>query len=114
MAYTDPGVFDLELDRIWFKHWILAGPAAAIPHSGDYERVRIGPAELLLLRGRDGEIRALHNVCRHRGFQLCENDLGRFRNRIVCPYHQWAYDLGWIWAEVNEHQSADALTVRLC
>jgi stachydrine N-demethylase len=92
-AYIDPTIFDADLDRIWYREWVLAGVAAAIPTLGDFERVRIGEFDLLLVRGDDGVVRALHNVCRHRGFPLCEVDSGALKRRIVCPYHQWAYAL---------------------
>jgi stachydrine N-demethylase len=90
---VDDTIYQADLQRIWHQEWILAGVTAAIPNSGDYERVRIGEFDLLLIRGDDGIIRALHNVCRHRGFTLCEEHTGSVRRRIVCPYHQWSYAL---------------------
>jgi stachydrine N-demethylase len=92
-AYIDPAIFDADLERVWYHEWILAGVAAALPNPGDFERVRIGAFDLLLVRGDDGVVRPLHNVCRHRGFPLCEVDAGALKRRIVCPYHQWAYAL---------------------
>jgi glycine betaine catabolism A len=96
--YTDAEVFDAERDHIWHREWVLAGVEASLRQVGLYEQVRIGAYELLLMRGEDGKIRALHNVCRHRGFVLCESEGeatgGEVKGRrIVCPYHQWAYSL---------------------
>jgi phenylpropionate dioxygenase-like ring-hydroxylating dioxygenase large terminal subunit len=92
-AYTAESIYQADLEHVWYREWILAGVTAAIPNAGDYERVRIGAYDLLLLRGDDGAVRALHNVCRHRGFTLCEDRAGSVRRRIVCPYHQWSYAL---------------------
>ena len=92
-AYLDPAMFEADLARVWTKEWILAGVEAAIPEVGMFERVRVGQFDLLLVRAGDGAVLALHNVCRHRGFVLCDQPDGLIRNRIVCPYHQWAYHL---------------------
>ena len=53
----------------------------------------VGTSPLVVVRGHDGEIRALHNVCRHRGSIVCEATHGVARRRFVCPYHQWSYEL---------------------
>jgi phenylpropionate dioxygenase-like ring-hydroxylating dioxygenase large terminal subunit len=100
--YTDAEIFAAEREHIWHREWVLAGVAASLTQVGQYEQVRIGAYELLLVHGDDGKIRALHNVCRHRGFVLCESEgqttegivTGQIKGRrIVCPYHQWAYSL---------------------
>jgi len=56
--------------------------------------VKLGSQSILILRNSKQELKAFHNVCRHRGSLLCTADQGSFaRNRIVCPYHAWTYDL---------------------
>jgi Rieske 2Fe-2S family protein len=56
--------------------------------------VRIGTQSLVIVSGDQGELRAFHNTCRHRGSVLCTEEAGNFaRRRIVCPYHSWTYDL---------------------
>ncbi len=91
--YTDLAVYQRDLERVWYRQWIFAGHIAEVQNPGDYLTVQIGEYNLLVVRGADGVIRALHNVCRHRGSILCDASHGSVRNRIVCPYHQWAYDL---------------------
>jgi stachydrine N-demethylase len=99
--YSDQQVFDAEQEHIWHREWVLAGVEAAVTGVGKFFQFRIGAYSLLIVRGEDGEVRALHNVCRHRGFVLCEADAasnpkngGQLKGRrIVCPYHQWAYAL---------------------
>lgn len=53
----------------------------------------VGAYPLIVVRGHDGTVGALHNVCRHRGFIVCEATAGTARRRFVCPYHQWSYEL---------------------
>jgi len=91
--YTSPEIFDLERQRIFRTRWICVGLAADIPEPGNYMLADVAGDSLIVLRDRGGAIRVMHNVCRHRGTRLCENDAGMFGRHIVCPYHAWAYDL---------------------
>jgi len=88
-AFLDNAVSEREY-RNWLSGtWLLAGTAHEIPKCGDM--VPIPYLRLFLARGRDNEIRAFHNICRHRGHELvqtCKN-----AGAIVCPYHGWSYDL---------------------
>jgi Rieske 2Fe-2S family protein len=59
---------------------------------GDYVTLALGANSLIVLRDRDGEVRAFHNTCRHRGSRICLDERGH-ANRLVCPYHQWVYEL---------------------
>ena len=88
--YTSREVFDLDLDLIFGRHWIFAGLEAEVPTPGDYRKIDIGAQSVILVRGDDGEMRAFHNICRHRGAQLVTAEHGRVI-RFVCPYHQWTY-----------------------
>ncbi|MFI5010718.1 MAG: SRPBCC family protein [Hyphomicrobiales bacterium] len=88
--YTSREIFDLDLDLIFARHWIFAGVEAEAPQPGDYRKLDIGVHSVILVRGDDGEMRAFHNVCRHRGAQLVTAERGRVI-RFVCPYHQWTY-----------------------
>ncbi len=90
--YTAPDVFNADLDRIWHRHWLYAGHACAIPNPGDWVTWTIGNDSLICVRGKGGEVRAFHNVCRHRGARVCRAEEGHGR-AFVCPYHAWTYDL---------------------
>src|SRR6185503_19507307 len=48
---------------------------------------------LIVLRDQEEKVRAFYNVCRHRGTRLCEQESGRLRETIQCPYHAWTYGL---------------------
>jgi Rieske 2Fe-2S family protein len=88
---TDPGIYRLDLERIWWRSWLFAGHGCEIPRPGDYLVLDVDAASLIVDRGDDGRVRALHNTCRHRGMRLCDEPAGHAR-LLVCPYHQWAYD----------------------
>lgn len=91
--YTAREIYDLDLEVIFGRHWIYVGVEPDIPEPGDYITVKVGCASVVVVRDDDMGVRAYHNVCRHRGAQLCNEEKGTVGN-LVCPYHQWTYDLG--------------------
>ena len=90
--YTDPEIFQFDVDRIYAGSWIMAGFEVELPSPGCTLALTIGRSPVVIVRGRDLVLRAFHNSCRHRGAQICADGLAK-RPRLVCPYHQWAYDL---------------------
>lgn len=90
--YTDPEIYQLELDRIVTRNWILAGHASQIPDAGDYLVFSLANESAIIVRGKDGSVRAFANVCRHRGSLVCLENCGNTR-KFECPYHGWTYDL---------------------
>ena len=95
-AYVSDDWFARERDRIFFAEWFCVGRADRIVASGDYDVVDVGGESILIVRGKDGALRAFFNVCRHRGSQLVPTSgqaHGSFGGAIRCPYHSWTYDL---------------------
>ncbi|MEX1216815.1 aromatic ring-hydroxylating dioxygenase subunit alpha [Saccharospirillum sp.] len=90
--YNDPMMFRLDMENIFMTQWLFVGMTCEVPGKGDYITVDIGQNPVLVVRDRDGEVRAFHNVCRHRGSRLCTTAKGKVAN-LTCPYHQWTYDL---------------------
>ncbi|RYH02551.1 aromatic ring-hydroxylating dioxygenase subunit alpha [Salipiger sp. IMCC34102] len=90
--YCDPGVFKADMNHIWYKEWVFAIASCEIPKTGNYVVHDIGAYSVVIVRGSDGEIRAFHNSCRHRGSVLCKAKKGT-GPKLVCPYHQWTYEL---------------------
>lgn len=89
-AYLDKAVLDLEW-RAWLSRtWLFVGLAREVPEPGDLAPVPY--LRLFLARGADGEIRAFHNLCRHRGHELVQTRKEGAK-AIVCPYHGWRYEL---------------------
>lgn len=92
-AYEDPRIFQLERDLVFGRQWMPVCHVSQIPQAGDYlERVLMGEP-VVALRERDGGIRVLANVCKHRNTTLVTGR-GTFKgNRFSCPYHGWTYAL---------------------
>jgi choline monooxygenase len=92
-AYTSPEFHALELDAVFGRSWVPVCVTEEIAEPGSYVVVDIAGRSLIVCRNRDGELRAHHNVCRHRGTRLCGEERGRVERFFQCPYHAWAYDL---------------------
>lgn len=90
--YTSPEIFDLDIEAIFFRTWIYVGVEPDVPDEGDVMVVDIGRASVLILRDDDGNVRAFHNVCRHRGARLVHEPKTSV-GKLVCNYHAWTYDL---------------------
>ncbi len=90
--YIDPDFHKLDMELIWYRDWLFAGHDCEIAKPGAYFTLQVGDYPVVVVRGRDGQIRAFHNACRHRGSRVCTTQKGTSA-RLVCPYHQWTYDL---------------------
>lgn len=90
--YTDSEVYEHEKAKVFSQNWWLVGHESRIPNPGDYVATRIFEQPIIAVRGKDNQIRAFYNVCKHRGHELALEESGHFSNLIVCPYHAWAYD----------------------
>ncbi len=81
-----------ELETELFKtNWLLAGHISALRERGDYITYDAVGERALVIVDEEGEVRAFHNVCRHRGARLL-TESGNCKRRISCPFHGWAYD----------------------
>lgn len=92
-AYTSPEVFAREQADILEAEWMCAVRSTDLATPGAFERVQIGRESVLVVRGRDGRLRAFLNICRHRGAMLCTEQSGQVRRNLQCPYHAWTYGL---------------------
>lgn len=91
--YVSAETFQREQERIFRKYWLCVGHQSRIPSAGDYFLVNIFNESLIILRDKEGVVRAFYNVCRHRGTRICEEGEGRFRGSMQCTYHAWTYGL---------------------
>ena len=89
--YTDPAVLRLERDRVFRRAWQYAGRTDQVAETGAFFTCDLGGIPIVVVRDREGDLRAFLNVCRHRGSLVCEGE-GR-RETLQCPYHAWTYDL---------------------
>lgn len=89
--YCDDSILRMEKENVFLKTWQYVCPASELSEKGSYVTAEILDQSVAVIRGTDGEIRAFHNVCQHRGHTLLE---GRGRTRfITCPYHAWVYGI---------------------
>ncbi len=91
--YTDPAIYEQEKEAVFYRNWWLAGHISRLPEPGSYLRIDIHEQGIIVVRGRDGQVRAFYNVCQHRGHELVKENAGKVTNLMVCPYHAWAFDL---------------------
>ena len=67
--YTDANIHQGELDLLWYKEWLFAGHECELQKPGDWLTMQVGKYPIIVVKGKDNEIRAFHNVCRHRGVE---------------------------------------------
>lgn len=91
-VYTSQERFEAEKE-VFGRVWLNVAEAAEIPNPGDWvvRDVAVRSASAIIVRGKDGEIRAFHNICSHRGMKLVWDAKGR-GGKFSCPYHAWMYD----------------------
>ena len=90
--YTDPDIYELEMDKIVTANWILAGHQSQFPEPGDFKVFNVANESAIIVRGSDGTLKGFANVCRHRGSLVCLDPEGHAR-KFTCPYHGWMYDI---------------------
>jgi Rieske 2Fe-2S family protein len=90
--YTDAEIYDLEIERIVSRNWILAGHQSEFAESGDFKVLDVANESAIIVRGSDGVLKAFANVCRHRGSLVCLESKGHAK-KFSCPYHGWMYDI---------------------
>ena len=83
--YIDPTVFQLDLERVFSAGWLFAGHACQIKKPGEYFCYEVAGDSLIIIRGKDEKIRALFNVCRHRGSIICKKSAGQPPPRRRAP-----------------------------
>ncbi len=92
-TYSDPDFMALEREKVFMPAWHLVCHESDIPALGDYATFRMFGEIAFAVRGKDGAVRAFHNVCRHRAARLVDGHQGNCGRNIVCPYHAWTYQL---------------------
>lgn len=90
--YVGEDAFQFDTQVMLKSVWLYACTAAHVKNPGDYFVFEVGHNAIIIVRGRDNEIHAFWNSCRHRGAKICVEQRGR-TPRLMCPYHQWTYGL---------------------
>ncbi len=91
--YSDPKLFDAEMETFFYgPTWSYVGLTCEIALNGAFKRSWIGKKSIIVVRDNEGEIHVLENRCAHRASPVCWKNKGEME-QIICPYHQWTYDL---------------------
>src|SRR5262245_58301095 len=90
-VYTDPDLFDLEMERIFGRAWLFVGHVSQVPRPGDFVTTELGRQPVVMTRHRDGSVNVLFNRCTHRGAKVVNERKGH-APRLVCCYHGWTFD----------------------
>lgn len=92
-VYTSEEFYAFEQEAIFAKEWLCLGHVSQVPDEGDYFTISVGDEPLIVVRGKDGEIRVMSAICQHRGYPvLVDGDKGNAK-QFRCSYHYWAYGL---------------------
>jgi len=102
--FTDPGLFELELEHIFEGSWLYLAHESQLPQPGDWFTLHMGRQPVVLMRGQDGQIRGFVNACSHRGARLCRTQRGNAKF-LTCPYHGWVYDSAGRCVEIKDRAS---------
>ncbi|UWQ32341.1 aromatic ring-hydroxylating dioxygenase subunit alpha [Leisingera sp. M527] len=92
-SYTNPELLEEEKELLFRRHWQLVCHVNDVPEPGDFMAADFTGERALVVRGKDGAVRAFHNLCRHRGSRVVAEDKGHCKNAIICPFHGWAFNL---------------------
>ncbi|HZR03402.1 MAG TPA: aromatic ring-hydroxylating dioxygenase subunit alpha [Burkholderiales bacterium] len=90
-VYTSADIFMLEREQIFKRSWLFVAHASEFTNPGDYRATTLAGQPVVAVMGKDGQIRAFFNSCRHKGTMIVEDGTGNC-DRLKCPYHHWTYD----------------------
>jgi phenylpropionate dioxygenase-like ring-hydroxylating dioxygenase large terminal subunit len=88
--YNDREIFSLERERLFNRSWVFVAHESEVPQPGDYVVRRVLEDSFIVSRDQQGQVRAMFNMCLHRGMQVCRAEMGN-ASHFRCPYHGWSY-----------------------
>ena len=91
-VYSNAQIYDLEMEHIFKNEWVFVVSEQELAEQGDYFAFSLANEPIVVIRGKDETVRALSNLCRHRGTLLLDEGFGNIEKNIVCPYHAWTYN----------------------
>jgi len=92
-TYNSDELTQLEMEQLFLLSWRFVGHVSDIPKSGDYQCFEMADERAVVVRDQDGQVRAFHNVCRHRASRVVGEDKGHCGKAFICPFHGWSYNL---------------------
>lgn len=92
-TFLNEELAEIEKDVLFRRHWQLACHLSDVPEPGNYITFDMCGDRAIVMRGMDGEVRAFHNLCRHRGSRVLADKKGVCKRVMACPFHGWTYNL---------------------
>jgi phenylpropionate dioxygenase-like ring-hydroxylating dioxygenase large terminal subunit len=92
-TYDNEELTRLEIEQVFLRNWLFVAHVSDLPRAGDYQCFEMGDERAVVVRDKDGRIRAFNNVCRHRASRVVDADKGHCGNAMICPFHGWSYNL---------------------
>lgn len=92
-SFFSEELLELERDLLFRRHWQGVCHLSDIAEPGQFVTLDVAGERALVIRGHDGQVRAFHNLCRHRGSRVVAEETGTCKSAIVCPFHGWVYNL---------------------
>jgi phenylpropionate dioxygenase-like ring-hydroxylating dioxygenase large terminal subunit len=92
-TYHNAELTRLELEEVFLKNWMFVAHVSDIPRPGDYQCFEMAAERAVVVRGKNGEVNAFHNQCRHRASRVVADDRGHCGKAMICPFHGWSYNL---------------------
>ncbi|WP_353845654.1 benzoate 1,2-dioxygenase large subunit [Methylobacterium sp.] len=103
--FTDPDLFELEMQHIFEGNWIYMAHESQIPNPNDYFTTSMGRQPVVITRNRKGELQAFINACSHRGAMICRHKRGN-KATFTCPFHGWTFSNGGKLLKVKDPEGA--------
>ncbi len=92
-SFFSEEMLEAEKALLFRQHWQIVCHLSDIPEAGDFVTLDMVGERALVIRDREGQVRAFHNLCRHRGSRVVAEEQGRCKSAIICPFHGWVYNL---------------------
>src|ERR1700761_3430984 len=110
--YGDPAIYETERRNIFGRSWLMIAHESQLAAPGEYVAAAAAGYPIIVVRGREGEIRAFHNVCRHRAGPIADDGHGKCEGQLVCRYHGWRYALDGRLASARDFGPAEGFDPR--
>ena len=111
-TYFSPSLFEVEAEKLFRQHWQLVCHESDVANKGQFITFDLVNERALIIKGKDGIIRAFHNLCRHRGSRVVAEERGICKSAMVCPFHGWSFNLDGSLRGISQSQSFPNLDPR--
>lgn len=105
--YTSQAMYEIERRAIFSRRWLFMTHSSRVKNNGDWLRYNIAGYDFIITMGRQGNINAFHNVCRHRAYPVVEKEGSGNAKILACRYHGWSYGLNGKLAKAPGYQELD-------